>query len=46
MAEVKIREEKPADALEVVERAETYAQQLRLSAIYTSSFSVATPSRA
>jgi choline-sulfatase len=38
MAEVKIREEKPADALEVVERAETYAQQLRLSAIYNLEF--------
>ncbi|MFI5143866.1 MAG: tetratricopeptide repeat protein, partial [Thermoanaerobaculales bacterium] len=38
MAEVKIREEKPAEALQVVERAESYARVLRLSSVYDLEF--------
>ncbi len=34
MAEVRIREGKPAEALAVVERAEAYARQLRLASVY------------
>ena len=38
MAEVKIREGKPAEALEVAERAASYARQLRLASVYSLDF--------
>ncbi len=38
MAEVKLRENKPADALEVVNRAQAYARDLRLPSVYDLEF--------